>query len=526
MIEINKLRKGYGERILINNFSYLFTNKLYQIKGSSGCGKTTLLNILLGLDTKFKGNIKIMGTDIRKSPRDWLLRSIFAYIPQEFELIESLTVFENLTLLANFQTKDDEQKKINYYLNIFSLEKKKNVKVYNLSGGEKKRVSIIRALLKDSVILLADEPFAGLDQQYQAITYKIFKEISKEKPVIIVNHDDNVGDSYYDEIIDFANLPHEEIKKSHKDDNLLINKNFSFNQGFNLKLIASNMKRFLFSNLIILFILLLGFGISILALTYSNIDESKIISEEMKKTPFDSFLLWMDSSYDKYKYIKNKYPDIEEAFIPEGFKDYYNNPKAVIIKNPDNVLKENEIIVTDYFVDELVSSNKLEKKENYSDYINEEVMIYVRDQYIKIFIIKEIRITNYNEVKKEINPNIEKIMWEQNSFSFAILEVCSNDFNDLLYYNGEIDENKYFNLRQFGNPIYLVINEKLKDDEILADPALNIPSFNYKTDKRYIITGESSISNTIEVSPNKYKEIIYMSKNQSFLLSENHLFHI
>lgn len=75
-------------------------------------------------------------------------------------------------------------------------------------------------------------------------------------------------------------------------------------------------------------------------------------------------------------------------------------------------------------------------------------------------------------------------MWEQNSFSFAILEVFSNYFNDLLYYNGQIDENKYFNLRQFGNPIYLVINEKLKDDEILADPTLNTSSFNYKTKKK------------------------------------------
>src|SRR5690606_4526322 len=102
-----------------------------------------------------------------------------------------------------------------------TLEKKKDVKIYNLSGGEKKRVSIIRALLKDSKILIADEPFAGLDQQYQGITYKIFKEISKEKPVIIVNHDDIVGDSYYDEIIDFANLPYKEINNSYNDDDLL-----------------------------------------------------------------------------------------------------------------------------------------------------------------------------------------------------------------------------------------------------------------------------------------------------------------
>lgn len=524
MIEINKLRKGYGERILIDNFSYLFTNKLYQIKGPSGCGKTTLLNILLGLDTKFQGNIKIMGTDIRTIPRDWLLRSIYAYIPQEFELIESLTVFENLTLFANFQTKDDVSKKVNYYLNIFTLEKKKDVKIYNLSGGEKKRVSIIRALLKDSKILIADEPFAGLDQQYQGITYKIFKEISKEKPVIIVNHDDIVGDSYYDEIIDFANLPYKEINNSYNDDDLLTNKNLSFDQGFNFKLIASNMKRFLFSNLLILFILLLGFGISILALTYSNIDESKITSEEMKKTPYDSFLLRMGNSYDSYIYIKNKYPNIAEAFISDGFKDSFNYAKAVIIKNTDDILKENEIIVTDYFVNELVSSNKLEKKENYSDYINEEVIVYVRDQYFKAFKIKEIRITNFNDVKKEINHNIEKIMWQHNSFSFAVLEVSPNDFNDLLYYNGEIDGNKYFNIRQYGSPIYLVENDMLKDNEILADPALNLTSFNYKTDKRYTITGDSFISNTIEVSPDKYKEIIYLSKNQSFLLYENQLY--
>lgn len=97
-------------------------------------------------------------------------------------------------------------------------------------------------------------------------------------------------------------------------------------------------------------------------MTYSNVDESKIISDEIKKRPYDSFLLWMDTSYDNYNYIKNKYPDIAEAFILEGFKDYNNSPKAVIIKNLGDALKGNEIKVTDYFIDELVSSNKLEKK--------------------------------------------------------------------------------------------------------------------------------------------------------------------
>ena len=173
MIEITGLHKTF-HREIISDFNISFpTDKTSVILGPSGCGKTTLFNIMAGLDTEHKGIVNI---DERVS-----------YIFQEDRLIPWLTSEENLQLVAG-QNRDN---KIDSILEKFHLAHKKNTRARELSGGEKQRLSIARAFLHDSRVVLMDEALRSMDL---SLKLKIISEINtvlKEyrKTMVVISHD-------------------------------------------------------------------------------------------------------------------------------------------------------------------------------------------------------------------------------------------------------------------------------------------------------------------------------------------------
>lgn len=170
MIEIKNLSKSYSDKTVYNNFSLtLEEGKITCLLGSSGCGKTTLLNAIAGL-TKCSGDIPKLKC---------------SYIFQAPQLVPNLTVLGNLLLVCK------EEQKIFDMLRRVGLEDKAQSYPVNLSGGEAQRVAIARAFLHKSEILLMDEPLASLDLKLKKQIIELFFEIWKEdgRTVLAVTHD-------------------------------------------------------------------------------------------------------------------------------------------------------------------------------------------------------------------------------------------------------------------------------------------------------------------------------------------------
>lgn len=200
MIKLENISKNYGDHIIFDNMSITFDeeNSLNGIIGKSGSGKTTLFNIMFGLDTSYDGKYSIDNRNTRDfSNKIWdkTRREDIHIVFQDFKLIENFTVLENLTLTLNcsVSSAEDALEK----LNILEL---KNEKVRNISGGEKQRLAISRAIIGNPKILLLDEPTGNLDDTHADIIMKCVQSLKNENMMIfIITHDNRIID-YCDNI--------------------------------------------------------------------------------------------------------------------------------------------------------------------------------------------------------------------------------------------------------------------------------------------------------------------------------------
>ena len=200
MLELKNITKKYDEKIIFENLNVQFnkTNTINGIIGKSGSGKTTLFNILFGLDNDYEGVYTIDEQDVKSfdlKKWDEIRRNEIHIVFQDFKLIENFTVLENLILTLN--CKENEAKNALEKLDILSLE---NTKVKNISGGEKQRLAIARALIKNPKILLLDEPTGNLDDVHAEMIMKCIQSLKNEQMMIfIISHDQRVMD-YCDNI--------------------------------------------------------------------------------------------------------------------------------------------------------------------------------------------------------------------------------------------------------------------------------------------------------------------------------------
>ena len=195
-IEIKNLHKQYGNLVIFENLNLVIPdNKMTCIYGTSGCGKTTLLDIIGFLEPYQSGTILYDGKEIKnKKECQDMLRKDIGFIFQDYGLIENETVEQNLLLVHKIEKDKNRKQHIKEIFESLQLEdvilKKK---VYELSGGEQQRVTIAKILLKDPKLILADEPTASLDPENKDIVLSYLREfVENGKTVVIVSHDDNV----------------------------------------------------------------------------------------------------------------------------------------------------------------------------------------------------------------------------------------------------------------------------------------------------------------------------------------------
>ena len=200
MIEIKKIGKKFGDKVVFTNLSYTINDrKMFAIVGPSGCGKSTLLNILGLLDTDYSGEVLYDGQLLSKASekkRDEYIRNNINYLFQNYALIETDTVEENLMLALEYEklTKNEKIQKINKSLELVGLKDFNKKSVFTLSGGEQQRVALARIILKRGNIVLADEPTGNLDRNNSNKVMEILKALQKQgRTIIIVTHDESLA---------------------------------------------------------------------------------------------------------------------------------------------------------------------------------------------------------------------------------------------------------------------------------------------------------------------------------------------
>lgn len=189
MIELRNINKGFDDRIVLENLNYNFyEGNSYALIGASGAGKTTLLNIIGKLEEVDSGDIIVNDINLNNIKEKDYFKNYLSYLFQNFGLIENKSIQENLMLafIGEKISKLEMQKKMNEALKRVHLDVKLNRKIYTLSGGEAQRVALAKTILKDSPIILADEPTASIDQKNSEEIIELILSLKKENKIIII----------------------------------------------------------------------------------------------------------------------------------------------------------------------------------------------------------------------------------------------------------------------------------------------------------------------------------------------------
>ena len=160
------LRKSYGRRRVVDDVTlHVEPGEVVGLLGANGAGKTTTFYMIVGLETPEAGRISLGGEDVTRLPMYLRARLGLGYLPQEPSIFRKLTVAENL--LAVLETmglrRREQLKRVEELLQEFGIEQVRNTRGESLSGGERRRTEIARALATEPQFILLDEPFAGID---------------------------------------------------------------------------------------------------------------------------------------------------------------------------------------------------------------------------------------------------------------------------------------------------------------------------------------------------------------------------
>lgn len=457
LINVTKIYKDDNNKnIVLDNVNIDFKkNELVFILGSSGSGKTTLLNIIAGLINVTSGNVFLDDLDITKFNSKELCNyrnNMIGYVYQDYHLIDYMSVLDNVKL---GQTIFNGNNNIDNILDKVGLLDKKKVIVSKLSGGERQRVAIARALINDAEIILCDEPTGALDSVNSIKIMDILKEISKDKLVIVVSHDNYLANRYASRII---NICDGKVLYQSMDDRShfkkIVNKRIKFMEILKLAFINLKLKkvRTIFTSLAIS----LGFLCMMLVLNLSfnfNNMISDMENDIVSKIP-------INISNMKYQIVDNDieksndkiiYKDISKLIHKNEINDNYIN----YLKNIDEI----SYISYDYDISfPVISDNYYLLDNNYmkmvpdNDFLNKNYELlygnYIESKYdivlkvdsnnnVSSQILNVFNISNDISYSELIGRKLRVIINDDYYFKNANYYYVNND-NKLLYENSNI----------------------------------------------------------------------------------------
>lgn len=183
MLKVENVTKKYGDLVAVDNLSFSVKNgEIFGLLGLNGAGKTTTFRMILGLLDDYTGKITIDGEEI-----NYELSDKIGFLTEERSLLTKMTVLEQIIYygVLKSMTRDEIEKKLDYWLDRFDIAEYKNKKIKELSKGNQQKIQFISAIINEPKLLILDEPFSGLDP----ITVELFKQIIlelKEKGTMII----------------------------------------------------------------------------------------------------------------------------------------------------------------------------------------------------------------------------------------------------------------------------------------------------------------------------------------------------
>jgi ABC-2 type transport system ATP-binding protein len=195
ILRLTNLRKSYGDLVAVKDLSLdIFRGEIFGFLGPNGAGKTTTISMVCGLLRCDAGEIRVDGHSLKENYR--ACKKLMGLCPQDIVIWESLTCLEQMEFTARVYDfpKSESRRRALELLGIFGLEEKKNKQAKTLSGGMKRRLNIALALVHDPLILILDEPQAGLDPQSRILVREYIKSLTRKKTVILTTHDMDEAD--------------------------------------------------------------------------------------------------------------------------------------------------------------------------------------------------------------------------------------------------------------------------------------------------------------------------------------------
>ena len=419
-----KYEIGDGKtRTVLNNVSISFHAGLTAIVGKSGSGKSTIVNMISLLDEPTSGVVYYQNENIQKwdSKRKEIYRNNdIGIVFQHCHLLENQTVLFNVMLPALIYGKSRKEAEIaakNFLKSLGFDDLFIYRKCMDLSGGEKGRVAILRALINDPKIIIADEPTGALDSKNSLLIMDILKTISKDKIVILVSHNMKLVKKYADRIITIKDGWIQEDKdnlgpvpfglKSKK----VVRKK---NSHWIKEIFKSNFKRRLTRNIISILSLIIGLVSSILIIGFSEGNWNSVINNSYQQLDYGVATIYKETSQSipgsKMSLVKMSRPSLEEisslsldGFVIEPNCDTLLSPYPLIKSGDEkldkisfspiysfidnsvdkNLLKEGEIPLTDNLYEVVINNSayKYLKKLFNSDPIGLELSIHMDYEY-------------------------------------------------------------------------------------------------------------------------------------------------
>ena len=192
MIKAKLLKRVVDSKVLFNNIDLeLPSNQITGLLGANGAGKTSLFRAIAGLSSIDSGELTFFDKDLIDMTLEERAAAGLSYVPQENSLFEDLTLLENLKAVIELKfgyTTDKKIKETESLVKKMNLFEKRDIKAKNLSGGEKRKTEILRAILLESKFILLDEPFAGVDPISVEEINKILKDLKKRVGIFISDH--------------------------------------------------------------------------------------------------------------------------------------------------------------------------------------------------------------------------------------------------------------------------------------------------------------------------------------------------
>ncbi len=180
LLEASDIVAGYGQTEILHGVSVTVdAGEMVTIIGPNGCGKSTLMKAIVGLVRAWSGSVKFQGVEISSYPPERIVRTRLCYVPQSSNVFPTLSIRENLEMGA-FTRSDDYRGRIDEMFELFpDLARESGRKAGTLSGGQRQMLAIARAMMIDPVLLLLDEPSAGLSPAMMGTVFQRIKEVNQ-----------------------------------------------------------------------------------------------------------------------------------------------------------------------------------------------------------------------------------------------------------------------------------------------------------------------------------------------------------